>query len=145
MSYAATLRMPFPAAEHKAERIYEKFRVLLALDGLRLTPEILAAALKQCVQLTDRLDILLVNPPKAPTYLLGSLLLRLEHSGIDYRLASTEGNLGDEVVDYLHRFLGITLVIVDSLPSLEQALGSSLLELCRKGYRFISLSEPSPG
>lgn len=140
MSFTAATRVPFPASQHKAQRNHTKLGVLLALDGTRLTPELLAAALKQCVQSTDRLDILLVNPPKAPTCLLGSLLLRLEHSGIDYRLTSGDGDLGKEIVHYLKRFQGIALVIVDSLPSLEQALGSILSDLCRSGYRFIGLS-----
>ena len=120
-----------------------KRRALLALDGTRLTPMLLVAALAISVQLTDRLDVLLVNPPKAPTTLLRGLLLRLEHSGIDYRLASTEGDVGEQVLHYLNRFQGVTQVLVDSLPSLEQGMGTRLAELRSKGYRFIGLSDPA--
>lgn len=125
-------------AQHHA---FRKLRCLLALDGARLTPEVLTAALKQCVQLTDQLDILLVNPPQAPTYMLGGLLLRLEHSGIDYRLVSREGNIGEEMIKYLHRHTSITLIIIDSLPALEQTMATNLHELRRNGYRFVSLLE----
>ena len=140
-----TLTMPahgiLTAAKSKAQLPYSKFRVLLALDGARLTPLLLTAALAHCVPLTDRLDILLVNPPKAPTSLLRGLLLKLEHSGIDYRLVSSEGDLGEHVLNYLNRFRGITQVLVDCLPSLERAMGSKLAELQSKGYRFIPLTE----
>ncbi len=120
---------------------YSRFQVLLALDGNHLTPLLLSAALTHCVPLTDRLDILLVNPPKAPTSLLSVMLLRLEHSGIDYRLASTEGELGEQILEYLNRFLGITTVLVDRLTPLEQTIGPSLEHLRTKGYRFVPISE----
>jgi len=140
-----TLTLPahgvLPAERQKTRTPYAKFRVLLALDGSRLTPLLLTTALARCVQLTDRLDILLVNPPKAPTSMLRGLLLRLEHSGIDYRLASTEGDLGEHVLNYLNRFMGITQVLVDSLPSLEQSMGARLDELQTKGCRFIPLTQ----
>ncbi len=142
MSYAATMRTSYPVAQSKVQSAPAKCRALLALDGHRLTPEVQMAALKRCVQLTSRLDILLVNPPKAPTFLLGGLLLRLEHSGVDYRLTSCEGELGNEIAHYLRRFQGIGLVIVDGLPSLEQFPGLNRLDLDRAGHRFISLSEP---
>jgi hypothetical protein len=143
---AMTLSAPrqLPGARQRAQNTYHKFRVLLALDGNRLTPLLLTAALARCVRLTDRLDILLVNPPKAPTSLLAGLLLRLEHSGIDYRLASTDGDLGEEVLRYLKRFMGITTVLVDRLTPLEQTIGAAMAELRTQGYRFVSLSEQHP-
>lgn len=144
MDQAAALRMTLPSTRQRTQTPYAKFRVLLALDGAHLTPEVLSAALARCVPLTDRLDILLVNPPTAPASQLRGLLLKLEHSGIDYRLASTDGNLGDQVMNYLRRFLGITMVIVDTLPPLEQALGPAMAELIRQGYRFIDLANPAP-
>jgi len=141
--HALTLHGPSCAAGDRPQRTYGKYRVLLALDGQRLTPAVLAAAVRECTQVTDRLDILLVNPPKAPTSLLAGLLLRLEHSGIDYRLASSEGSLDAEISRYLQRFQGITLVIVDHLPSLERAVGPGFTDLGLKGCRFISLTGPS--
>lgn len=135
--------MPFPASAFGIRRELSKSGVLLALDGRHLTLEIQTAALKQCVQLTDRLDILLVNPTKAPTLMLGSLLLRLEHSGIDYRLASAVGNLGVEIVDYLLRFRGITLVVTDLSPSPDQTTGSPLPDP-RLGD-LVLLHEANPG
>ena len=139
-----TMHGPSRAAGDRPQRTYGKCRVLLALDGQRLTPAVLAAAVRECAQVTDRLDILLVNPPKAPTYLLGGLLLRLEHSGIDYRLASSEGSLDAEISRYLQRFQGITLVIVDHLPSLERVLGSVLPDLRRTGCHFVTLLDTCP-
>jgi len=102
---------------------------------------VLTAALARCVHLTDRLDILVVNSPKAPPSLLCGLLLKLEHSGIDYRLVSGEGDLGDQVLHYLNRFLGITMVLVDSLTPLEQTIGAAMAQLRTKDYRFVPLSE----
>lgn len=123
---------------------HHRFRVLLALDGRCLTPSLLARALAHCVPLTDRLDILLVNSPKAPTSLLAGLLLRLEHSGIDYRLTSSEGDLGEQVLHYLNRFLGISLVLVDRLNPLELSIGVAMARLRAHGYRFDPLSESMP-
>ena len=119
---------------------YPKFRVLLALDGEGLSRLVLAKAVSHCVRLTDRLDILLVNSPREPTSVLWRLLLTLEHSGIDYRLTSTEGDLGEQVLSYLNRFQGITLVLVDSVAPLEQTIGGAITRLRAQGYRFIPIS-----
>ena len=117
-------------------------RVLLALDGQKLTPELQIVALKCCVHWTRRLDILLVNPPKAPTFLLGGLLLRLEHSGVDYRLESCEGEYSNAVLRYLQRFSGIGLVIANALPALDDHVSGLRLDPSRFGQRFIDLAEP---
>lgn len=154
MSHAALLRMPLHpvAARPEAERMAQaealpqapsankKYRVLLAADGRNLSPEFQPAALKRCVQFCNRLDILLLNSPKSPTFLLGGLLLRLEHSGIDYRLTSGEGELGAEVMRYLQRFHSIDLVMVDDTPTLERCLEAHRLAPERKPCRYISLS-----
>lgn len=87
---------PSTRSPSKSSAPYHKFRVLLALDGRHLTDTLLTSAVPRCVEY-DRLDILLVNAPKAPTMLLRILLLRLKHSGIDYRLVSTDGDLGAQV------------------------------------------------
>lgn len=120
---------------------YPRYRLLLALDGGGITPMVLSAALKHCLQYTDRLDILLVNPPAAPTRQLCSLLLRLEEYGIDYRLASTEGDLGEQVLLYLKRFLGISMVLVARLSPLEKTIGEEMQRMCSKGYRFVPIAE----
>jgi hypothetical protein len=119
---------------------HASFRVLLAFDGQRLTPDLQARALAACVKLTSRLDILLVNPPKAPISLLSGLLLKLEHSGIDYRLVSTHGSLCDEIHTYLRRFRGITTVVLESILSVGPALGMALAGLGDpQDYYFVSL------
>lgn len=93
-------------------------RVLLALDGLTLTKAGLEAALRSCVHLTSRLDILVVNPPKAPASLLAVLLLKLEHSGVDYRLASAQEDLAIAVARYLKRYKG-GVTVVSAAPATE--------------------------
>ncbi|NTV94681.1 MAG: hypothetical protein HGA75_04605 [Thiobacillus sp.] len=117
------------------------FRALLALDGTRLTPNLLTVAAKRCVHLAERLDILLVNPPKAPTRLLWGLLVHLENSGVDYRLASIDGDLGEQVLTYLKRFLGINIVLVDEVALLEQSISADMAHLRAHGYRFVSINE----
>ncbi len=114
-------------------------QALLVLDGPRITPESLSLALAGCLRNTHRLDILLVNPPIAPTTLLRALLLRLEHAGIDYRLTSVEGDLQEQLVLYLKRFLAITTVLVENLVPLEDRMGCALVaDLRSRGYRFLS-------
>jgi nucleotide-binding universal stress UspA family protein len=93
-------------------------RVLLALDGRALTKAGLEAALRTCVHLTSRLDILVVYPPRAPASLLAVLLLKLEHSGVDYRLASAQEDLGVAVERYLKRYRG-KLTVVSAAPATE--------------------------
>ena len=111
-------------------------RVLLALDGDSLNRELLGAALSCCVHLTSRLDILLINPPEEPTSKLAVLLRQLEHSGVDYRLASAHGRIGEEVARYLRRHRGIATVVVSGL---EQLAGAPLAQLGEEGHRFIGL------
>lgn len=93
-------------------------RVLLALDGQTLTKAGLEAALRACVHLTSRLDILVVRPPRAPASLLAVLLLKLEHSGVDYRLASAQEDLGVAVERYLKRYKG-EVTVVSAAPATE--------------------------
>jgi hypothetical protein len=126
--------------EAEASRAHQKKRVLLVLDGQRLTVELQMAALKLCVQWAHRLDILLVNSPKPATFLLGGLLLRLEHSGIDYRLISAEGELGNEATRHLQRNRGIELIVVDG--PLEQCRQITRSGTDGRYCRIISLSEP---
>jgi hypothetical protein len=118
----------------------QKYHVLLALDGRNLSPELKLAALKRCVQFCNRLDILLLNSPKSPTFLLAGLLLRLEHSGIDYRLTSSEGDFGAEVTRYLQRYQSIDLVMVDTMSALQRCLEAGRLWPQRKACCYISLA-----
>ena len=131
------------ASAAETSRVRGKQRVLLVLDGRSLTLELQKAALKYGVQWANRLDILLVNSPQAATFLLGGLLLRLEHCGIDYRLTCAEGDPGNEAARYLHRFRGIELVIVDSHSALDQCRRMHQPPPGSKGCRFICLSEPA--
>jgi hypothetical protein len=119
-------------------------RVLLALDGRRLTQELLAAALPCCHRLSDRLDILLVNPPQAPTFLLGRLLVQLERAGVDYRLTSMDDALGDAVRAYVRRFPGIDTIVVDRLGPWDIQRTPALAQLRRDGYRLIALADAEP-
>ena len=114
-------------------------RALLALNGCTLGRELLATVFRRCVHLCPRLDILLIDPPREPTTLLAVLLLRLEHSGVDYRVASAHGDMGEEILRYLSRYHGIgALVLADPAQLSEEA--KSLIEL--KGHQILFLSTP---
>ena len=117
-------------------------RILLAFDGNVLARNLSDTVLRRCVHLCPRLDILLVNPPRAATSVLAVLLLRLEHSGIDYRMASTHGDLGEEILHYLSRYRGISAVALADAAQLSSE-AKTLIEL--KGHQVILLSEPEPG
>jgi hypothetical protein len=117
-----------------------RHRVLLSLDGGHLTPKVLSSALAGCLQGARRVDVLLVNACKEPTSLLHKLLIGLEQAGIDYRLTCTDGDLGDEVVRYLHRLPGISLVMVASLPTLGRNWDAQVADLRYQGYRFSTLT-----
>jgi hypothetical protein len=98
-----------------------KHHCLLALDGSQLAPEILLAAEASCIRMADRVDILLVNSPAMPISILHTLLIGLEQAGIDYRLSSAVGEMGEQITRHLRRFLGIKQVLVTSLSGLELA------------------------
>jgi hypothetical protein len=113
-------------------------RELLALDGRALGRELLASVLRRCVHQCPRVDILLVNPPREPTTLLAVLLLQLEHSGIDYRVASAHGDMGEEILSYLSRYRGIaSLTLAEPGHLSEEA--RSLIE--QKGHKVVFLSD----
>jgi hypothetical protein len=111
-------------------------RALLALDGRDLGRELLANVLRHCVHLCPRLDILLINPPREPTTLLAILLLQLEHSGIDYRVASARGDMGEEILRYLSRYRGITALALAYAAQLGEE-ATRLIEL--KGHEIVYL------
>jgi hypothetical protein len=125
----------------KAHTMGSGHRCLLALDGERVSNQVLGAAEARCLQLADRVDILLLNSPKAPITLLRKLLIKLERAGIDYRVTCSTGGLADQVANYLRHFAGIRFVMVDVLPSHEAAGETNFHELRHQGYRIIALTD----
>ena len=120
----------------------QRGRVLLALDGNALSRDLLGRALRRCLHLDSRLDILLINPPSAPTSLLAVLLLQLEHSGVDYRIVSARGHFAEQVLRYIRRYRGIAAVVVASLEQVADMPEPGLQQLENEGHHFIALSEP---
>lgn len=115
-------------------------RVLLALEGNGVSRDVLNLAFSRCVHLTSRLDIVVVNPPREPAALLGLLLVKLEHSGVDYRLMHAHDTLAAEVSRYLKRYTHRSTVIVIELEGLATALGTKFVQFCTDGHRFMELA-----
>jgi len=113
--------------------------MLLALDGRCLNRQALPLALQLCKRSGKRMDILLVNPPKPATLMLGKFLQDLEKEGIDYRLSSGEGDLADELSVYVHRFQHISFILLDYLEKWETRLNSTLNALRQEGYKVLTL------
>lgn len=113
--------------------------LLLALDGRCLDRLALPIAVRLCQRYGKRLDILLVNPPKPATLMLGKFLLELEEEGVEYRLTSTEGTLAEELPLYVHHFDNISIVLLDCLDKWEARLHSTLEALRQEGYRVLTL------
>lgn len=113
--------------------------ILLALDGHCLERQAIPRALQFCRQTGKRLDILLVNPPKPVTLMLGKLLQQLEREGIDYRLTSGEGSLADELLLYVHRFQHISFILLDCLDKWEAMQQPTLDTLRQEGYTVLTL------
>lgn len=113
--------------------------ILLALDGRCLERQAIPRALPLCRQIGKRLDILLMNPQKPATMILGKLLPLLEMEGIDYRLTSGEGDLAVEIPLYLRRFRAISVVLMDCLDQWEAILHPTLDALRRDGYQVLTL------
>lgn len=115
-------------------------RVLLALEGRGVSRDVLNTAFAQCVRLTSRLDILVSSPPREPASLLGLLLVKLEHSGVDYRLLHAHGSLAEEVSRYLKRYTNRSTVIVIELDALADSLGAKFVQFCTEGHSFMELA-----
>lgn len=113
--------------------------MLLALDGRCVERLALPIAVQLCQGNPHRLDILITNPPKAATFILGSFLMELERQGIDYRLTSTERELHEELVHYVHRFRHVSLILLDCLEHWDERHLATLDSLRSEGYRVISL------
>lgn len=119
-----------------------RIRCLLALDAGALTPKVISAAEAKCLNGADRLDILLVNAPRAPEALLHRLLISLEEKGVEYRLTAAEGELGDLVPQYLRRHKGVNQIMVANLPTLGQGWQVKVADLRYQGYRFCTILGP---
>ncbi len=115
--------------------------ILLALDGHCLERQAIPRALQFYRQAGKRLDILLVNPPKPATLMLGKLLQQLEREGIDYRLTSSEGSMADELLRYLHRFQYISFILLHCLDKWETIQHPILDVLRLDGYKVLTLHE----
>jgi hypothetical protein len=113
--------------------------ILLALDGHRLERPALPLALDYCKRAGKRLDILLLNPPKPSTLMLGKFLRNLEMAGIDYRLSSGEGELADQLPHYLRRYKSIKFVLLDKLDKLDVKLEMALAALRQNEYQIHAL------
>jgi len=118
--------------------------ILLALDGRYLDRPALPLALQLCRQYGKRLDILLVNPPKPATWMLGRFLQRLEEENVDYRLTSMEGELADELPKYVHRFRAISIILLDCLGKWGSKRHPTLSALRQEGYQVLTLLEREP-
>ncbi len=119
--------------------------MLLALDGRCVERLALPLAVQVCNGSSHRLDILIANPPKAATTLLGSFLMELERHGIDYRLTSTESDLGEELIHYVHRFQYVSVILLDCLAHWDGEYSPTLDSLRSEGYRVISLLDHREG
>ena len=118
---------------------HARIRCLLALDGGALTPKVLSTAEAKCLNGYGRMDILLVNSPRAPEAMLHKLLISLERREVDYRLTSADGELGDLVSQYLRRHKSITQIMVATLPTLGKGWEVKVADLRYQGYRFSTL------
>lgn len=133
--------MTLPSNWTEAPNALAKCRGLLALDGESQFPEQLKAAQTKCLQVVDRVDILLVNPPSAPTAMLYELLSDLEQAGIDYRVTISTGTVSDQIKHYIKRFLGIRLIMLPALPTLGRNWRIDAADLRHQGYRLMSMTD----
>jgi phosphoribosylaminoimidazole-succinocarboxamide synthase len=92
------------------------------------------------VHLHSQLDILLVDSPRGDSRIPALLMLQLEHSGIDYRVARVSGPLSKEIERYLQRFRhGVTVIVADA----AHLSAACLTTLAQDGYHLINLSAPN--
>ena len=115
-------------------------RVLLALEEGALHRGQQQEALRNCIRLGAQLDIMLVHPPGCPPALPSSLMLHLEHSGMDYRFAQIGGVLSEEVQRYLRRGRQPSTVIVAKASRLTP---SCMETVVRGDHHLIDLSVTS--
>lgn len=116
-----------------------KMRCLLALDAAALSPKVISMAEAKCVNGADRIDILLVNSPRAPEAVLHRLLISLEGMEVDYKITTGDGELGSHIAQYLRRHKGINQIMVTTLPSLGTGWEVKVSDLRYQGFRFCTL------
>jgi hypothetical protein len=127
---------------HMPEPLHSSFSgngILLALDGRCIDRPVLPRALEICRGPGQRLDILLLNPPKPATLLLGDFLQQLEAAGIEYRLSSSIGDLAVELPRYVRRYSHIACVVLDCLGKWKTRLSPMLRKLRHEGYMVVTL------
>ena len=117
-------------------------RVLLALECTATGRDLESAALRHCVRLSSQLDILLVDPPVTPCRIPALLMLQLEHSGIDYRVARVKGQLSGEIGRYLQRMRQDVTVIVACAANLS---AGCLATVAQGGHHLIDLAASPQG
>jgi len=71
--------------------------------------------------------------------MLALLLLRLEHSGIDYHVSSVHGEMSEEILSYLGRHRGITAL---ALADPAQVSEETKVLVALKGHQIVYLSTP---
>ena len=95
------------------------------------------AAIRACIDLHVQLDILVTDADAFGNNLPALLMLKLEHSGMDYRYAQTHGSLSDVVRRYLARGRTSCLVIVADGKALSPAC---LAEIKMGRHQLIDLA-----
>lgn len=131
---SAQTALPRPEQAVAAGRPLGKGVALLALDGERLKRETLSSVVQLCRQITHRMDILMISPPKEPLQALGKFLQALESAGIDYRLTSTEGDLEEETLRYVQRRRQISVVLIGSDRERTDKMDETFGRLREMGY-----------
>ena len=90
--------------------------MLIALACAKLELPLQLAALRVCVRHGAPIDVLLAGDP-ADTPLPTGLLLRLEHSGLDYRFGRIDGEISNAIERYLQRGRApCTVLVTDTAP-----------------------------
>lgn len=118
-------------------------RVLLALDGSRLTRDVLALALDRCSDLAKRIDVLLVKPTHEAISLVRDFLFHLNQRDIPCRLTLIGGHLAQEVARYMKRYPDISTVVTHNQANWPVDMEPVMEKLLVAGYRFVFLSKAS--
>jgi len=96
-------------------------RVLLALEGRDLNRKLQDAAVRICIDLRAPLDIMVTQTEEEGASLPALLMLRLEHSGMDYRFAQVNNPLSFQIRRYISRGKAPCTVIVSEAQRLDPA------------------------
>lgn len=123
-----------PGHAATGDRLLGNGVALLALDGDRLQRDSLSSLVQLCRQITRRMDILMISPPKEPLHTLGKFLQALEGAGIDYRLTSAEGSLEEETLRYVQKRRQISVVLIGSDRERTEKMDETFGRLREMGY-----------